>query len=192
MMKRNTFAVAATAATLTLNFVVFAAFLPRPAVANDLAPPPAIVAPAGRADPKHADPMVERGRYLAITGGCHDCHTGGYTEAAGHVPADTWLTGTNVGFKGPWGVSYPTNLRLSVQRLTEEQWLQHARAPRLPPMPWFNLRDMADEDLRALYRFIRAIGPSGQPAPAPVAPEATVSTPFINFVPQTPTVTAAR
>lgn len=187
MMNRITFGLAASVAALTLNLTIVSLVLPRPAVANDLAPPPARVATAGR-----ADPLIERGRYVAMMGGCHDCHTGGYADAAGQVPAERWLTGTEVGFKGPWGVSYPTNLRLSVQRMSEEQWLTYARAPRLPPMPWFNLRDMADEDLRALYRFLRDIGPSGKPAPMPVGPDATVTTPFINFVPQEPALTATR
>jgi mono/diheme cytochrome c family protein len=187
MKNRTAFALAATAATLSLQLIVLALILPRPAVANDLASPPARIATAGR-----ADPLVERGRYVAMLGGCHDCHTDGYAEAAGEVPTERWLTGKSVGFKGPWGVSYPTNLRLSVQALSEQQWMGYARAPRLPPMPWFNLRDMADEDLRALYRFLRSIGPSGEAAPRPVGPDAVVATPFINFVPQTQPVTAAR
>jgi mono/diheme cytochrome c family protein len=178
----------AIAAALCLNLVVFPLTLPRPAVAKDLVPSPASAsATAGR-----ADPLIERGRYVAILGGCHDCHTDGYAEADGKVPADRWLTGKEVGFRGPWGVSYPTNLRLSVQRMSEEQWVVYARAPRLPPMPWFNLRDMEEQDLRALYRFLRDIGPSGKPAPAPVGPEARVTTPYIEFVPQNLPVAAAR
>ena len=37
-------------------------------------------------------------------------------------------------------------------------------------MPWFNLRDMSDDDLRAMYRFIRELGPKGERAPAAAAP----------------------
>jgi mono/diheme cytochrome c family protein len=179
MMNRNSLGLAAATVALSLKLVVLVAFLPRPAVAIDLASPPAKVATAGR-----ADPQVARGQYVARIAGCHDCHTEGYAEAAGELPANRWLTGSSVGFKGPWGVSYPTNLRLSVQKMTEAQWLAYARAPRLPPMPWFNLRDMADEDVRALYQFLRAIGPSGQAAPAPLAPDVPVTTPFIRFVPE--------
>lgn len=179
MMNRTAFGLATTLTAFSLTLVAFAVLLPRPAVATGLAPPPASAATAGR-----ADPLIARGRYVAMAGGCHDCHTDGYAEAAGDVPADRWLTGKSVGFKGPWGVSYPTNLRLSVQNMSEQQWLAYARAPRLPPMPWFNLRDMADEDLRALYRFLRSIGPAGEPAPAPVAPDAPVGTAFIDFVPR--------
>ena len=187
MMNRNSFGLIATVVTLALKLVVLAVFLPRPAVATDLAPPPASVATAGR-----AESLVARGQYVATVAGCHDCHTEGYAEAAGKVPTDRWLTGSIVGFKGPWGVSYPTNLRLSVQGLTEQQWMLHARAPRLPPMPWFNLRDMADEDLRALYHFLRDIGPAGERRPAPVAPDAAVTTPFIKFVPENLPVASAR
>lgn len=131
-----------------------------------------------------ADPAIERGRYLVRIGGCNDCHTPGYAESGGTMPDGDWLQGGDVGFKGPWGVSYPSNLRLTVQSMTEEQWVRFARVERLPPMPWFNLRDMSDEDLRAMYRFIRALGPKGERAPAPVAPGTPITTPFIVFEPQ--------
>jgi mono/diheme cytochrome c family protein len=127
---------------------------------------------------------IARGRYLVATSGCNDCHTAGYAEAGGKVAQSDWLLGTPVGFRGPWGVSYPANLRLTVQSVTEEEWLKFARVERLPPMPWFNLRDMNDDDLRSVYRFIRSLGPKGQRAPAPLAPNANVGTPYIQFTPQ--------
>mgnify|MGYP006138464527 CR=1 FL=1 len=40
--------------------------------------------------------------------------------------------------------------------------------PLNPPMPWFNVRAMADEDLRAMYAFVKASGTAGRPAPAVV------------------------
>jgi mono/diheme cytochrome c family protein len=135
---------------------------------------------------------VARGKYLAAIAGCHDCHTERYAETGGNVPVAGWLTGTSVGFKGPWGVSYPSNLRLTVQKMTEAQWLVYARAPRLPPMPWFALRDMSDEDVRALYRFMRSIGPTGTQAPLPVAPGVDVKTPYIPMTPHNVPVTARR
>jgi len=127
---------------------------------------------------------LERGRYLAIAGGCNDCHTPGYAEAAGKIPQAQWLTGAPVGFQGPWGTSYPVNLRLYVRNMTEAQWLARVRQPMRPPMPWFNLRDMKDADVVAIYRFIRALGPAGEPAPAATAPGAPVTTPYIEFVPK--------
>jgi mono/diheme cytochrome c family protein len=119
-------------------------------------------------------------------GACNDCHTPNYPETAGKVPESQWLAGHSTGFQGPWGTTYPANLRLVVQAMTEEQWVARVRAPMRPPMPWFNLRDMNDADLRALYRYIRSLGPKGEPAPAYVQPGGTVKTPYYVFVPQNP------
>ncbi|MDY0012979.1 MAG: cytochrome C [Rhodocyclaceae bacterium] len=137
--------------------------------------------------PAHAeDPQVARGRYLTQVAGCNDCHTPGYAEQGGQVPESRWLTGSDVGFSGPWGVSYPANLRLVAQKLSLEEWRVQARAPRLPPMPWFALRDMSDGDVDALYRYLRGLGPAGVAAPAPVPPGQPVATAHIVFVPQAP------
>lgn len=127
---------------------------------------------------------LERGRYLVGVGACNDCHTPGFNEAAGRIPPKQWLTGSAVGFQGPWGTSYPVNLRLYVQGMTEAQWLERVRQPMRPPMPWFNLRDMTDADLIAMYRFIRALGAAGEPAPLPAAPGVAVKTPYFDFVPK--------
>lgn len=187
---------AAAVLAFCLNFLLLAVILPRPAAATNLATPPAqtvvVARPAPAPVPAGTRALVARGQYLARIGGCHDCHTEGYALNAGSVPADRWLTGTAVGYKGPWGVSYPGNLRLSVQQMTEAQWLVVARAPRLPPMPWFNLRDMADEDLRAIYHFIRSLGPAGTRQPAAVAPGAPIRTPYVVTDPQNLPVTASR
>ena len=127
----------------------------------------ALAAPAAGRD---ADP-VQRGRYLAVIGGCNDCHTPGYAQNAGAVPEAQWLTGDRIGWRGPWGTTYPSNLRLAVPRLSEAEWLQNAPTRRYrPPMPWFALRDMSDDDLRAIHRYLSALGPAGEPAPAWVPP----------------------
>jgi mono/diheme cytochrome c family protein len=128
---------------------------------------------------------IERGRYLAIVGGCNDCHTPHYPESAGKVPESEWLTGNSVGFQGPWGTTYPANLRLLTRDMTEPQWIARARQPMRPPMPWFNLARMTDDDLRALYRYMRSLGPKGEPAPAYAQPGTAVKTPVIHFVPVT-------
>ena len=125
----------------------------------------AVPPPAQAAD----DPLVARGKYVVMIAGCNDCHTPGY-HFSGEADESTWLTGDVVGFHGPWGTTYPPNLRLTVQNLTEAQWLLFARQPRRPMMPWWALRDMTDEDVIALYRYIKSLGPAGQLAPAALPP----------------------
>jgi mono/diheme cytochrome c family protein len=127
---------------------------------------------------------VERGRYLSIIGGCNDCHTPGYLEKSGAVPESLWLSGSPLGFQGPWGTTYASNLRLIAAAMSEAEWLTHARAARRPPMPWFNVRAMSDADLGALYAYLRSLGPGGEPAPAYVPPGEHVATPYIDFVPK--------
>jgi mono/diheme cytochrome c family protein len=127
--------------------------------------------------------QLDRGRYLLKTAGCNDCHTQGYMETAGRVPESRWLTGNSLGWQGPWGTTYAVNLRLFVQNLTPEQWRQIARQPARPPMPWFALRDMTDEDLTAIYQFIRSLGPAGTQAPGYAQPGTEVQTPVVRFPP---------
>ncbi|HCU53917.1 MAG TPA: cytochrome C [Gammaproteobacteria bacterium] len=141
-------------------------------------------ATAQATDSRSGNATLERGRALTVLGGCHDCHTPGYPEAAGKVPKAEWLTGNAVGFQGPWGTSYPVNLRLYVQGKTEKEWIARVRQPMRPPMPWFNLRDSSDADLIAMYRYMRSLGAAGQPAPPPAAPGVAVSTPYFEFVPK--------
>jgi mono/diheme cytochrome c family protein len=147
----------------------------------------ALLAIAGNAfaGPAPSDDLA-RGRYLVKIGGCNDCHTAGYAERGGNVPESDWLTGLPVGFKGPWGTTYAANLRISLGGMSEEQWMKAARAQRLPPMPWFALRDMQDGDLRAIYRYVRSLGVAGSKMPAVVAPGVEPATPYLNWIPQFP------
>ena len=126
--------------------------------------------------------QVERGRYVVRIAGCNDCHTPGYAESGGKIAEDKWLTGDILGWRGPWGTTYPPNLRERVPRMSEEQWVKYARTTQLrPPMPWWALRDMSEADLRALYRFIVHLGPGGTPAPAYVPPSQEPKPPYITF-----------
>ncbi len=130
------------------------------------------------------DPRVQRGRYLVMTSGCNDCHTPDYMEKDGEVAEPAWLSGSAVGFQGPWGTTYPVNLRLYMQSISESRWLQRARQPMRPPMPWFNLKAMTDTDLGAIYHYVRALGPVGQPAPGAVPAGVAVTTPYFDFTPK--------
>jgi mono/diheme cytochrome c family protein len=129
---------------------------------------------------------LARGRYIVKTSGCNDCHTPGYLESNGTTPESEWLTGAPVGFQGPWGTTYAQNLRLYMQTLTEDAWVGRARAPTRPPMPWFNLAAMTDDDLRAVYQYVRALGAKGEPPPQYAGPGEPVRTPVFVFVPQPP------
>jgi ABC-type phosphate/phosphonate transport system substrate-binding protein len=113
--------------------------------------------------------------------GCNDCHTAGYAESAGKVEEAMWLTGDRLGWRGPWGTTYPANLRLTAQNLTADQFVTLARSPLRPPMPWYNLRDMQDSDVKAIYAYLKHIGPAGEPAPAYVPPDKTPAGPFVTF-----------
>jgi mono/diheme cytochrome c family protein len=126
--------------------------------------------------------QVERGRYLVKIAGCNDCHTAGYAPTGGKVAEAQWLTGDALGWRGPWGTTYPVNLRLYMQTLTEEEWVKKAKTlSSRPPMPWFALHDMSSGDLRAIYRYVRHLGPAGKPAPDYVPPDRTPPQPYVQF-----------
>ena len=122
-----------------------------------------------------------RGRYLVQIAGCNDCHTPGYTISGGKVEEKLWLTGDHLGFRGPWGTTYASNLRLLVKNMTADQFMSYARTEFKPPMPWFNLRDMSDRDVKAIYAYVKHLGPSGQPAPPYVPPDQKPDGPFVQF-----------
>ena len=137
----------------------------------------------------HADDSdaLKRGKYLVMIGGCNDCHTPGYLMSEGKTPENEWLTGDSFGWRGPWGTTYAANLRTLAQGLTEPQWIQMAKNLKArPPMPWFNLNQMTEEDLGAIYKYIRHLGPGGKAAPAYVPPGEEPSTPYALFPPPPP------
>jgi mono/diheme cytochrome c family protein len=94
---------------------------------------------------------------------------------------------TNTAFAGPWGVSYAANLTPDVNTglgiWTEEMFVKAIRTgkhfgvsrPIQPPMPWATFRNASDEDLKAIYAYLRSIPPAKNlvpdyqpPAPASV------------------------
>jgi mono/diheme cytochrome c family protein len=114
---------------------------------------------------------LQRGRYLVQFGGCNDCHTSGYAQREGKVPDSEWLEGDALGFTGPWGTTYPVNLRLTLSQMSEDVWVTYAHSLHArPPMPSFTLNIMKQQDLRDIYRFVKSLGPAGAPAPAYVPP----------------------
>jgi mono/diheme cytochrome c family protein len=142
----------------------------------------AVLPPALAGGPPVGRDEIERGRYLVRVSGCNDCHTPNYGPSNGKVDEKLWLTGEGLGWGGPWGTTYATNLRLLLKGMSRAQWIAHARSmePR-PPMPWFNVRAMTDEDLGAIYAFVQYLGPAGQPAPAYVPPGRKATGPVVQF-----------
>jgi len=161
------------AACVLIPFVTIPAAISAatPATGDDTA------APSGHVQ---ADSAVAAGRYLVVIGGCNDCHTAGYLARAGDVPESDWLTGSPVGWRGPWGTTYPSNLRLLVQAMPEDAWVTMLRTRSArPPMPWMNVRHLSESDSRAIYRYLQALGPRGAPMPAAVDPGVEPVTPYI-------------
>jgi mono/diheme cytochrome c family protein len=136
--------------------------------------------------PKQSAPntqQLERGRYVVEIGGCNDCHTAGYAEAGGKATEADRLKGDTLGYRGPWGTTYPTNLRLSLSKMTEDEWLKYAKGLMTrPPMPWFSVRAMTEADLRALYQYVKSLaGAPGSAAPAFLPPDKQPKPPFIQW-----------
>ena len=124
----------------------------------------------------------EAGRYLVKFGACNDCHTPGWRESDGKLPEAQWLTGSNIGYRASWGTSYPPNIRLLVAQLTVDEWLEMIRTRAdHPPMPWHELRVLSQSDRRAIYYFIRALGPAGQAAPFNLREGQVPTTPYIDI-----------
>lgn len=84
----------------------------------------------------------------------------------------TWAgAATNTAFAGPWGVSYASNLtpepNTGLGIWTEDLFIKAMRTgrhwgqarPILPPMPWQNYSRMTDDDLKAVYAYLRTIPP---------------------------------
>ena len=141
----------------------------------------AALVPASAADKKPAS-GVERGKYLVKIAGCNDCHTPGYLLSGGKTPEDQWLVGDSFGWRGPWGTTYAVNLRSRLKGMDENQWLAFAKSLQArPPMPSYVLHEMHDEDLRAIYRYIRSLPPSAKEAPAYLPPDKEPPQPYALF-----------
>jgi mono/diheme cytochrome c family protein len=122
---------------------------------------------AAQTTPAPTAAQIERGRYMVVTGQCNNCHTAGYSASQGNIAESRWLLGDPRPRREPHGTVYGTNLRHYVSVLSLEQWLVVARNARpRAPMPWWNLRATSDEDLTAMYHYMRSLQPIGEPMPA--------------------------
>lgn len=85
---------------------------------------------------------------------------------------------------GPWGISFAGNLtpdETGIGSWSEEQFkiamtkgkfkgMDNARML-LPPMPWFNYAEMKDEDIHAVFSYLKSIAPVNNVVPSPIGPE---------------------
>ena len=117
---------------------------------------------------------VERGRYLALAGNCASCHT---TDGGGFMAG-------GVAFETPFGRIYSTNITpdpaTGIGDWTFEQFLdsmRHGVRPDgehlYPAFPYTAFTKVTDEDIAALFAYIRSI-----PAVDQVTPENDMSFPF--------------
>lgn len=94
-------------------------------------------------------------------------------SAPKNFPQGEWVwagTGTMTAFAGPWGVSFAANLtphRTGLADWSEEKFIKTLREGKhnggsrgiLPPMPWQNLAQATDVDLKAIFAYLRSIPP---------------------------------
>jgi hypothetical protein len=80
------------------------------------------------------------------------------------------------------------NLRIYFAKLTEQQWVTKAKKLEArPPMPAVNVRAMSDQDLKAVYHYVKSLGRAGSEAPDYVPPTMTPNPPYVQFpTPQGP------
>lgn len=135
------------------------------------------------AGPSAGKRAIAHGKFLIGYGGCNDCHTPGWAEHGGTAPKDKVLIGSGFNFQGPWGTTFPVNLRLYFQKLTRKEWIHLARTMKArPPMPWWNFRYLSDKDLGDMYAYMRSLGPAGQPAHDFVPPGQNAPPPYLKLV----------
>lgn len=97
----------------------------------------------------------------------------------------SWVlfNGHNTATVGPWGATFAANLTPDATGLgtwTEEQFIKALREgkfkgldntrPLLPPMPWQNYSKLTDEDLKAMFAYLKTVKPVKNSVPAPIAP----------------------
>ena len=142
-------------------------------------------------EPPHiaAASSVEAGHYAIMFAGCNDCHTPGWDDSRNMLPESKWMTGTNIGYRGPWGTVYPKNVRLMVSSMSRDSWTALFQAgPPLPVMPFWNWSHARSDarDLAAMYDYLKSLGPAGQPAPDDLSPSQKPRTKYVIFSPINP------
>jgi mono/diheme cytochrome c family protein len=155
-----------------LGAVVLAALFLGRAPQADGAKESGTVPPVGQADRSpnevsEVDALVERGRYVALASNCASCHTrrGGAPYAGG------------VAFETPVGTIYSSNITSSVEHGIGAWTVEDLRRAlhegiaaegyRLfPAFPYTSFTQMTDEDVDALYAYLRTVAADDYEPPA--------------------------
>jgi mono/diheme cytochrome c family protein len=100
-------------------------------------------------------------------------------------PVGPWIVSaaaTNTAWSGPWGVSFTANLtpdpETGLGKWTLRNFVDTIRTgrhmgrgrPILPPMPIPMYKNFTDEDLEAIYSYLRTIPPVKNAVPEPLPP----------------------
>jgi hypothetical protein len=103
------------------------------------------------------------------------------------APGGPWKVGTTdqlTAWSGEWGVSFAANLtpdqNTGLGIWTEEMFVKALKTGRhmatsreiLPPMPWYWYSRLSDDDLRAMFAYLRTIRPITNHVPDPIPPAA--------------------
>ncbi len=138
-----------------------------------------------------ADPLVERGEYLAYImdcGGCH--HTGAFTP---NPNLKTPLAGSDIGFEMPgMGVVYPPNLTPDKETglggwSDEEIITAFTTGVRpdgrqlAPIMPWMSYSHISADDAAALVAYLRSLPPVKHDVPGPFAATDKPNAPYFTI-----------
>jgi mono/diheme cytochrome c family protein len=111
---------------------------------------------------------VARGRYLVTIMSCGDCHTPGTFYGAPDTTRR--LSGSDLGWVGPWGVVHARNLTpdsTGIGSWTEEDIAHTLRTGNTPDgrqlavvMPWLNFAGvLTDEDAMAIAAYLKSLPP---------------------------------
>lgn len=98
------------------------------------------------------------------------------------VESGKWIlfNGDGTATAGPWGVTFATNLTPDEETgsglWTEDMFIKAMRngrhlgtgRPILPPMPWYGLGQLKNEDLKAIFAYFQSLKPVKNLVPAPI------------------------
>jgi hypothetical protein len=117
-------------------------------------------------------------------------HPESFSIANGTATASNqWImtvAASGTAFSGPWGVSFAANLtpdeNTGLGIWTEDMFVKAVRSgrhmgvsrPILPPMPWPNVGGLSDDDVKAVYAYLRSIRPIHNRVPDPIPPSGDV------------------